>query len=777
MAEEFKKLPSINVADLDQDLEGAVEKGEASKKQTEAAAKQERDRLEIGYYNATRKFRTVENVKKRDEMKESLEYQMGFIENLEDAKDIEQSNQQWYNESARQISRIGGADAGQRLNELGKYLRIANEKGLRIAEDKSAQNARDSIEEKQRVFQAELAKPNNLNGIKTAADELQGVINLYDTANVLDDDEVKGYRQRYGRVASGNIWNTLLGTNEYTQATAGSEKALQELKQFKTQFKDYYDALPDKNKAQIENRLKNLKKTENIFPRLQYEYSSALENFNNGRIKIKDFKERTKGMAAKSRALLNSDQLTAEGKIKVQQFIDQVDSIEKTVGALEGLSTSIESGAPLSQKQKSIFDTSKSTAEVANDLGISTKGRGFEFFREMRLDLLKNTYVDGDPVETNKQIYKYLKSIGGAQKSSFNFGRPSSDPIKNFERMLAEDVNVNVAMGGNPGQMSKKTADEYMRLYNDPRNQERLNELSRRYPQLRPMIAKHRSKEQNYFDQGTQGIFNYFGGVLNVNQQSVQATITELSQNPKSKALYNRILDNTATYLDADGKKQLDEVLRDTPFSRSDVLKALSLGVYKRLKEKDNGAISDSTLRSQLESKDTQTYRDVRKYTIEVLKEMSEGKKTIGRVPTWGNDSLNQDSDASRNIIGVFSGRPTALNRGLNTLGRAFDIGKKDMTTLDPAGQRQLNSYLSGLMGQDRPNLQDHTLKLTHESGTLYAIGIDREDGSTDPLKDKFGNKIFIDTDKIDHNKKVTNKSAASDIISIIRKSNVSDAL
>ena len=777
MAEEFKKLPTVSVGDLDRDYGKAVVEGLKNKKEISQKAEEESTRLQMEYHDSTRRFKTLKNIQYRQQTKKSAEYQMGFVQNLDNAEDIQKSNEQWYNEAAREVARLGGEDQGERLNELSKYLQMANEVGLRIANDKTDDAARDGFEEKVRTFYAEIAKPNNLDGVKSSADDLQATLRLYESKGMLDQDELKGYDQRYGRIASSSVWNYALGSNEYITATKGSKEGLKHMKQMKEQLKDYYDILPDKNKALIEKRMKNLESTENDFPRQQYEFGSHLNNFVAGRGKVSDFKAKIADIKKRTAIAEKDENITDAGRVKIQIFKDQVSATEKIVTAIEDMSSTVESGRSLSYEQKALLDTRRSTADVANQLGISTDSEEYKFFRQMRLDMLKNTYVDGDPVETNKQIFKYLKNVGGPEKSSFRFSGRSSDPIKDFERMLAEDSNINVSMGGSPGRISKKTANQFMALYQDPRNQERLNELARKNPGLRPMIAKHRSKEQNYFDKGTQGVFNYFGGILNVNQASVQATITEISQNPKSKALYNRILDDTATYLDAAGKKQLDEVIRDTSFSRSDVLKALSLGVYKRLKEKDNGAISDSTLRSQLESKDTQTYRDVRKYTLEVLEEMSEGKKTIGRVPTWGDDNLNNDSDSSRAIIGVFSGRPGNFNKFLNTIGRAVDIGKKDITTLDPAGQRQLNSYLSGLMGQDRPNLQDHILKITHDGGTLYAIGIDRDDGSTDVLRDKFGNKIYIDTSLIDPNFKATNKNTASMIIGLIRKSNVSDAL
>ena len=426
----------------------------------------------------------------RDDLKQAIVDMKGFT----DPEEILKYNDRLWSERRREVKALYGDSAGPVLAELDKFALLANDNAIRISEGKLKDRAEGNLFN----VQGEMLSAIKTGDLDQAYDkyiEAEATVNRHIVDGLFDETESKALLQNTRRSAANGLMMSSLTENEYVSLNEGKKKARELLGSREKAYKGLMKYADDNVKSAWLKWKKNLADKPNLV-QVQQEANAVTTNWLGGRISSRDAVKRIGSYKSALRKAIADESLSPTGIAKAKQELVESDVLSKIMNSAAGAGATLNNGELFDGDKHFMLDFSKSHAEVANRLGLSTTDSSFENLVQFRSRLASQLHVKGDIAATQENLYEFTTRANGT-KQLYSRGE-FANPVDQLESDLMYNQQVGGLFGNNTA-ISKRNVKVYEELINsrNPGIQSKVSQITANNPGLLTSLAKHRDQLEN----------------------------------------------------------------------------------------------------------------------------------------------------------------------------------------------------------------------------------------------------------------------------------------
>ena len=713
---------------------------------------------------------TVENLTQVKSIYKSGLKQKRFLHRLDNIEEITAENDRWANNEKKIIDSLGGPFTRKAKEAVDQFRILLTNEGIRIGENKILNKARNSIVQDYNET-VSYFKENDAVSAKKGLDQLKAKINLFESKGVLSSDEASAYRKNISINLSDNIVKQGLENNEYIEVTQGRKPALDDIKQFKTNFKDELGTSDVSTKTLFARREKLLKDSKNNpLPKQQALIDNVGINFLSNRVKASKYLgDIDDGIEIINNQIANK-QFTPEGLVKANNYKTRLKTVKKIVEKLKDTGDALNRGGGIDVKANPILDFSKSNAVVADALGIKTNTAGFETFLSYRKALYDTFYVKGDSVQTGINMYNFLASAGEGNK---RYEEPKEENYPDKATYLKQRAGYEKTIGLAVGQqgLSGDFSNTFEELLTSPDlgDQAAVAELIQQNPELLTEYTKYRSSTENIsISHGSQQLLNRYRYPFGFNEGQSLAIHTAIKNDPNAESLYNKTYSMISR--EVLNPENLENLKKLTGLGADDIISTLAFLAFRDFQSAQQGFGGFKYISTNLNNKGSKKVRSFLEESVAGYIDIIKESKVIKNQAAIYKDSpLNKNTDEANTIVGAFSKTKKGI---IGRVIESIDVGTRDARPLDLLGQTKLESYIKGLVPKEvRSAIISEKLRIQHHQGSFYEIGLEDDYGNFNMLRDTFNEPILIN-DELAETLKIKDGQEATYVIDVIKRSN-----
>ena len=579
-------------------------------------------------------------VQLRDSLKDLMEFQKNFT----DPQQISRQNQAWLSNTLKLLEEEGGAFSGDlKAQAIDGYL-LAEENGIRIAENKIRQHATLTLDKFDSQFRQAIAE-NDIGGALELQQEREAIINNLVVEGVYSTQEAEAYLANTKETFADAIIVKSLEDNNYLEFSDSQAEALKDMKRMKTMYSSFFNNASDRVKTNFLRRFKYLQDQmkQSSFVDLttrQREYANAMRTWSYGGATSKETIERGDLYIRQLKRAISLGQIKPSSLSKVRSEIEETQISNRLIGDVAKAGAAM-NDASFNIAEHPIIDKNVPISEVIKTYGYPASSPAAKLIADIRQTL---PFIKEDNVLSNVETYKFIKGTNGEQHEV-----PNIQDVNDLSGRIAKERKIDRLMGGS-GTISSYTSDAFNHFQQsgDPNVETTLEQVIAESPaDFLPEVSRHRSKPENTvtstnvveFVRRNKQIFNFSESTFSVIRN-------DIAYNQNAKSAYNKIFN----FVEANYNREvLHSYAELQGIGAQQIISAVSAYVLRQMseglaQEDDSYALLNHSLSNLNTKKPTPTLQAINTITRDIMNDLLAATQVRGKVNVTDSTPLQNNS-------------------------------------------------------------------------------------------------------------------------------------